>query len=228
MGTLSSPTLQNVITVVRGMLNQPSPTNSFWKDTELTDYINEGVRMYFSEVTQNNEGYFTTQVDLDIVADTATVALPSDFYQIKILYKKVTNGYLPLSYRNNLTEGYSTQGGSSSNGFLPDYYFQGNSIVLRPTPNFSEVGGLRLEYIQFPDTLINGGDAMTSQVSPVFKQLVEAYAVYKAKLKESLVSGVAVHTAAEGHLGAVVKMLRDSIAMRSKNPTSVIPFNPEG
>lgn len=227
MATLSSPTLQTLIGSVRNQLNQPNPLNSFWKDTELTDYLNEGARMYFQEVVQNNEGHFVAQTDLNITADTETVAMPSDFYRIRALYKKVSNGYELLPYRNNVTESYSTQGGTSSASYLPYYYFRGNSIVLRPIPNFSESSGLRLEYVQFPDTMVNGGDSLTSQIAPLFKQVVEAYAVYKAKLKESLVNGVGVHAAAGEHLGSVLKIFRDAVANRSANPTYVIPFNPE-
>lgn len=227
MGTLAAPTLQNLITSVRGMLNQPNPMNSFWKDTELTEYLNEGVRIYFAEVVQNNEGLFTTTTDLNLVSGTDSVSLPSDFFSIKNLYKLQSGSYQVLPYRNTFSEGYPTSGGTTSEGYLPHYFFRGNSIILRPVPNFSETSGLRLEYVQFPDTLINGGDAMTLQVSPMFKQVVETYAIYKAKLKESLVTGVAVHGAAGELLGSHVKMLRDAIANRSKNPTFVVPFSPE-
>src|SRR5687768_2519285 len=103
MATLSSPTLQNLITSIRSFLNQRNPNNSFWTDEELTAYLNEGVRMYFVEVVQNDEGYFTTQSDLNITADAETVALPSDCFQVKALYKKVTDGYEILPYRNNVT-----------------------------------------------------------------------------------------------------------------------------
>jgi hypothetical protein len=227
MATLSSPTLQALISSVRSLLNQPDRNNSNWTDEEITSYLNEAIRIHFQEVLNNNEGYFTAQTDLNIVTDTETVALPSDCFLVRSLYKKVTNGYEMLPYRNNVTESYSTQGGTSSNSYLPYYYLRGNSLVLRPIPNFSETSGLRLEYVQFPDTLVSGGDTMTAQVSPIFKQLIEMYAVYKAKLKESLVSGVATHKVAEDNLSDLVALFKDAIANRSKNPTSIIPFCPE-
>lgn len=228
MATLSAPTLQNLLTNVRSLLNQPDSNNSFWRDTELTEWLNEGVRLYFSEVVQMNEGQFNAQTDLNITTDTETVALPSDCFQVKNLYKKVTDGYEILPYRNNVTESYSTRGGTSSNGYFPAYYFRANNIVLRPIPNFTESSGLRLEYIQFPETMVNGGDTMTAQVSPIFKNVVEMYAVYKAKLKESLVNGINTYGGAEENLGALVKQLRDALSGRSKNPTYIIPFSPEG
>ena len=227
MATLTSPTAQKLLTNVRGMLNQRNPLNSFWTDEELIEYLNEGVRIYFAEVVKNNEGYFTTTSDLNIVTDTELVTLPTDCYQVKGLYKRVSGGYILLPYRNNVTEGYSDQGGTSGNNYLPYYYFRGNSLVLRPIPNFNETAGLKLEYIQFPDQMVYGGDSMTAQVSPLFKQVIEMYAVYKAKLKESLTNGIATYKPAEENLAGLAAQFKDSIQSRSKNPTSIIPWNPE-
>ncbi len=227
MSTLTTSTLQQTIFNVRTMLNQPDPLNSFWKDEEIIVYINEGIRLFFQEVVQQGEGQFVTQTDLNIVTSTETVALPGDCFKVKALYKKVTDGYVMLPYRNNVTEGYSTQGGTSNNMYFPYYYFRGNNLVLRPVPNFSETSGLRIEYVQFPSQLLYGGETMDTGVSPVFKQVIEMYAIYKCKLKESMVNGVIVHKVAEENLGMLVKEFKDSIAQRSMNPTFVIPFNPE-
>lgn len=227
MATLTSPTLQNLISSVRRMLNQPEPTNSTWQDSELTDYLNEGVRLYFLECVQANEGYFTTTTTLNIASGVETVALPTDCFQVKALYKAVTDGYILLSYNNNMSSGYSSQGGSAGDTYLPYYYFQGNNLVLRPTPQGAQTAGLKLDYIQFPDNMIWGGDSMTSQVSPVFKQLIEMYAVYKAKLKESMVNGVTMHKVPEENLAALYASFKNAISTRSKNPVYVTPFNPE-
>jgi hypothetical protein len=227
MATLSAPTLQSLLFNVRTALNQPDPTNSFWKDEELITHINDGIRLYFTEVIQNNEGYFTTTTSLNIVSGTDTVALPSDCFKVRALYKNINDGKVMLPYRNNVTEGYNTTEGNSGPNYFPYYYFQSNNLVLRPTPNFSETSGLYLEYVQFPTVLVDGGDSMTVQVSPVFKQLIEMYAIYKAKLKESMVNGVVVHKIAEEALGGLLSQFRDSIKNRSTNPTYVIPYNPE-
>lgn len=209
------------------MLNQPKEANSFWKDFELTEYLNEAVRMYFLECVQVNEGYFTTQSDLNITTDTETVALPSDCFQVKNLYKKVTNGYKILPYRNTVDDSYSTQGGSSGEAYTPAYSFRGNSIVLHPVPNFSETSGLRIEYLQFPDQMVWGGDSLTTQVSPIFKQLIIMYAVYKAKLRESLVNNVNTYAGAQANLAELYALFKDAIVRRSRNPSFITPFNPE-
>lgn len=228
MATLASPSLGKLISSVRNFLNQPSPSNSFWNDQELTEYINEAVRMYFAEVIQNLEGQFTTVANLDVVNNSETVALPSDFFEARAVYIQRTDGYDILTYQNDITSGFDTNMGTSANSYRPYYFFRGNSLVLRPVPNFSQTGALRLEYIQFPDQLLNGGDTLTNQISPVFKQLIEMYAVYKAKLKESAVNGVNMHQVPKENLQEIYMQFKDVINKRSKSPEFLVAFHPEG
>lgn len=228
MATLTSPSLDTVRANVRNLLNQPTASNSFWTDAELDTYINEAIRIYFAELTKIDEGHFTTSVTLDLTANVETVAMPSDFFAMRALYRKSDTSYLILSYRNNLTEGYTTDGGAPYDAYAPYYYFRGNSIVLRPIPGTSETAGLLMEYIQFPETLVAGGDLLTAQISPVFSQVIEMYAVYKAKMKESLVNQTDTASMAKSNLAELHKQFMDVIQLRSKNPTSIIPFNPEG
>lgn len=227
MATLSAPTLGKLIFNTRNFLNQPNAANSFWTDAELTEYLNEAVRLYFTELTHSQEGLFTTKTNLNITANTETVALPTDCFVIRSLRKRVNNGFEILSYQNDLTQSYSTQGGTTSESYMPYYFFRGNSIVLRPTPGFSETSGLELEYMQFPDVMVGASNTLTDQVAPIFKQLLEMYAVYKAKLKESLVNGVNMHAIAQQHVAELYQNFKDAIWYRSKNPVFTVPYNPE-
>lgn len=229
MAALTSPIVDDLLTNVRNMLGQPQNTNSAWTDEELTAYLNEAVRRYFSEVVTVAEGQFAAQVDLDVVSGVDTITLPSDFFKALIVYIARPGGaYEALSYRNNLTEGYSTtQATSSSGSYTPWYYFRGNSIVLRDTPQFTQTAAIRLEYIQFPTTLVSGGDSMSAQVLPVFRDLIEMYAVYKAKLRESLANGVNTYAPAKDNLNDLYLAFKESIVQRALNPVYISAFNPE-
>lgn len=223
--TLSASTLGSYIVSVRDYLNQPNAANSFWSDAEITRYLNEGIRMYFLEVTNNDEGFWTTTADLNIVSGTETVALPTNCFEVKSVYKKVSNGYVVLPYKNAITDSYATNGGTGGDTYFPSYYFRENNLVLRDTPNYSETAGLRIEYIYFPDQLQQAGDTMSAQVLPIFKQLIEMYAVMKAKTKESLVSGVDTAGPAKAELSAIYRLFIDTVQNRSKYPQFVKPFN---
>lgn len=211
------------------MLNQPNAANSNWSDAQLTLWINQAIQRYFAEVVQNVEGHWTKIEDLDIVSGVETVALPSDFFEIKALYKKVSDGYVVLPYMNAISDSYATiSGETGSQTYFPSYYFRENSIVLRDVPGYSETDGLRVEYIYFPETLINAGDAMSSNVAPIFSELVEMYAVYKAKTQQSLVNGSNLAALAAQNLADLYKQFREVIKNRSKFPQAVKAWNPEG
>lgn len=224
---LSSATLGSYITAVRDLLNQPNAANSFWTDAEITRYLNEAIRIYFLEVTNNNEGFWTKITDLSIVSGVETVALPSDCYQVKAVYMQVNQGFVVLPYRNDISQSYSTQGGADSNTYFPSYFFRENNLVLRPVPNFSQASILRVEYIYFPDVLQQSGDAVSSNMMPVFKQLIEMYAVYKAKMKESLVNGVDTSVLAKANFQELANQFKQVVQQRSKYPQFVKPWLPE-
>lgn len=241
MSTLQSPTLNALITNVRNLLGQPTPTNSTWTDFELTQYIQEAVRIYFAEVVKNYEGYFTVSTDLNsggagnfgngnlsYTAGTDLVALPSDCFQVRAVYIQRPQGWSLLEYRNDLTHGYWTASGNGDpNVYQPYYFFQGNNLVLRPMPNVTALNALKLDYIQMPDQMLNGGDKLTTHISPVFKQLLEMYAVYKAKMKQSMVSGTDLTALPKANLAEIYENFKQAILPRSAYPLYTEPFNPE-
>ena len=241
MSTLTSPTLGKLITNVRNMLGQPNPVNSTWTDAELKEYCNEAIRMYFSEVCKNYEGYFTVSTDpnsgglgngglgnLSYTANNDLVALPSDCFEVRAVYIQRPQGWSCLEYRNTFTEGYWTNSGNGDpNCYQPYYFFQGNNLVLRPMPNMSGLNALKVDYIQMPDQLINGGDTLTAQISPVFKQLIEKYMIVQAKMKQSMVSGTDLTAIPKASLAEIYANFKNTILARSAYPRHTEAFSPE-
>lgn len=226
MATITAPTLSRLIREARIFLSQLDPNSSTWSDEELGNYANDAIAQYFAIVNDEAEGQFDTTSSLDIVANTDTVTLPTDFFEIRSLYMVQSTQNVMLSYNNNLTDGYQTTGANSQDSYAPYYYFRGQSLVLRPIPAFSQTGGLLLEYTRFPQSLIVGGDALTSGISPMFKELVVKYMVYQCKLKESSVMGGDTYLPIEKHLGSLVSQFRQNVGGRSKYPQFVKPFSP--
>lgn len=227
MATLSAPTLSRLLKEARLVLRQQKASNSTWDDTELTVYANDAVRRYFLEINERAEGQFDAQVDLDIVTNTDTVALPTDCFEVRALYKLNNNTYEIVPYRNNLTDSYDNQPTGSADLYSPYYYFRGDNLVLRPIPGFSQTGALRLEYTQFPETLIWGGDSLGNKISPLFRELIVMYIVYKAKISEDLNTGNSdTSRKAAEHLAYLEVQFKESVGNRSKYPQFVVPFNP--
>ncbi len=224
---LTSSTLGSYLSEVRDMLNQPNAANSFWSDQELIRYLNEGIRMYYLEVTNNDEGFWTTTADLDIVNNQEEVDLPSNCYEVKAVYKTLPQGYQVLPYRNAISDSYTTQGGTGTDTYFPSYYFRENKLVLRPVPNFDQTAGLKIEYMYFPDQFQNAGDVMSANVLPIFRQLIVMYAVVKAKTKESMVNGTDTTALAKSNLAEIYQLFKDTVQARSKYPQFTKAFSPE-
>jgi len=224
---LSNPTLGSLISGVRFMINQKNASNSNWSDADITYCLNEGIRIYFAEVVQNMEGQWTRVADLDIVNGVETVSLPSDCFEVKAVYKASSNEFVVLPYINMISDSYSTNGNAAgSDSYFPSYYFRENNLVLRPVPNYDQTAGLRVEYVYFPESLVNAGDTMSPNVVPLFRQVVEMYAVYKIKTQESLTNGTDTAVLAKQNLNELFKQMVDTIRNRSKYPQFIKPFNP--
>lgn len=226
MALLQQPTLERLLKETRVFLGQLKEDNSFWKNDELTIYINDGIRHYFTVIAEGGDGQFDTSVTLDLVNGQEEVALPTNCYEVRTLYIKQTDRNALLRYDNNLTDSYSTRNNSSGNNYQPSYYFRGEALVLRPLPNFDSPAALILEYTQFPETLITGGDVLTRGISPIFKELVVKYAVYQARLRESSVKGGDTFLPVERHLADLFQNFKSVVNSRTKYPVYIKPFNP--
>lgn len=228
MAVLTPPTIEDLIINIRNLLRQPRQDNSTWTDEELITYVNEGIRRYFTEVVVKNEGQFLATANLDLVSGEEAVELPSDFFGLRAVYRKVTDGYQVMPYVPDVNRSFSTISGTSGESYVPAYYMRKQSLVLRPPPTFSETDGLRIEYVAFPETILTGGDSMTASVSPIFKDLIETYAAYKAKVVESSTNGVNTYAPLKENLQDLMLAFRESIQNRAIYPNYIIPFNPEG
>lgn len=209
------------------MLNQPKPENSRFTDAELTGYANDALQQIFLTVNEAGEGQFDKIINLDILSNTETVSLPVDCFAVKALYKKQGTINRRLEYHQNIINDYdNTASNSGSSSYEPYYYFRGNSLVLRPIPGFSETGGLVLEYTAYPQVLVYGSDNLDSGMSPLFKELIVMYVVFKAKLKDDLSGNGQGVSKAQQHRDDLFKQFRHQLMERSKAPQYVNTFEP--
>lgn len=227
MTLLTDPTVMQLTSNIRSMLNQPNELNSMWSNAELRTWMNDGIREYFCELVTQNEGQFNAVVLLDIVSGQEEIPLPTDFFEARTVWKKSDNIFITLPYDNSVTNHVVTQVSNGSSTFFPSYRFRGNTLVLNETPMFSEVGGIRLEYSAFPEELALGTDTTQRDFSPIFKNLLETYVIYQAKLKESLVNGADLTVLIKRKKDELEQKFKEIIAARSKAPQFTIPFSPE-
>lgn len=228
MAAVVVPTLERIIRDVRVRLNQPKAENSRWSDTELTEYINEALQQMFLTINETSEGQFDKVGNLDVTNAVDTVALPTDCFALRGVWFKQGTINRRLEYRQNITEDFAND--SSTNGqanYEPYYYLRGNSLVLRPIPGFTSTNQpIYIEYTAYPNVLVYGGDTLDAGISPLFKQLLVAYAVTEAKRKDDLVTNGSSRTAAESHLADLWHNFKHQLMERSKAPQYVTPYEP--
>ena len=210
------------------MLRQQDSNNSNWSDAALTEWLNDAVRRYFLELAQENEGQFDKVVMLDLVKQVEEIPLPNDFLMVKTIHRVIGNDRLILEYNSAISENYYQNTTGISVYYEPYYFIRGNNLVVRPFPPQDEVGGLQLEYTSFPDTMISGNDALTAGISPVFRELIVSYAVYKAKQQEDLTNNSNTSAKAATHLQYLETTFKESVGNRSRYPQFTVPYNPGG
>lgn len=209
------------------MLNQPRPENSRFTDAELTSYANDALQQIFLTVNEAGEGQFDKKTTLNIVGGTETVALPSDCFAVKAIFKQQGTIARRLEYHQNIVNDYdTTTANTGSSSYEPYYYFRGNNLVLRPIPGTSETAGLIIEYTAYPTVLVYGSDNLDSGMSPLFKELIVMYIVAKAKLKDDLSGAGQGYQLAASHRDDLFRQFRHQLMERSKAPQYVNTWEP--
>lgn len=224
MATLVAPSLERLIRDARIALNQPKPENSRFSDAELTGYANDALQQIFLTVNEAGEGQFDKKANLSIVGGTETVALPSDCFSVKALYKVQGTTARRLEYHQNILNDYDlTVASTGASSYEPYYYFRANNIVLRPTPGASETGdgatgGLIVEYTAYPAVLVYGSDTLDNGMSPLFKELIVSYIIAKAKFKDDLSGQGKGFELANSRMVDLFRQFRHQLMERSKAP----------
>lgn len=125
-------------------------------------------------------GEAATTTSLSVVADTATIALPSNYYRMIDLYYTQTDGSLEtLRYRIiRPTDKHKYIRLIARESKQLTVYFRGSNLVLVPTPSWS--GTLTMEYYPEPTDLSGSSD---EPLFPKSHRELIAYGAYK-RLKE--------------------------------------------
>ncbi len=227
MAAVVAPLLEKLIQDARVLLNQPKAENSRYSPAAMTGWANDAIQQIFLTVNEAGEGQFDKTANLNVVSGTETVALPTDCFAIKALYKVQGTVNRRLEYRQNVTQDYdNTSSNTGGATYEPYYYLRANNLVLRPIPGFSETNSLVIEYTAYPSVLVYGGDTLDAGISPLFKELVVMYIVAKAKLQDDLSGGGSSRVPAQEHMADLYRNFKHQLIERSKAPQYITPFSP--
>lgn len=175
-------------TRLRRKLDESS--ESYWTDDELNDYLNEAYYYYWQWLLNARDNRALKSTTLNIVADTAEIALPSDFVAARLVEKVENNVTYPIEWFERFDEPNYT-GGVTYSSHYPNFTvrFVGSNLVLEPTPNTSETGGIKLTYYFYPAEMSIDTESPDAGFSPLYHDLLPYKASVFAKTKEEQYGG---------------------------------------
>lgn len=150
-------TLLQLRTKANYHLNDTS--NTRYSAAMVDSYINQAYRFYHNQLVKAGCKRVLSTDSLNIVASTAEVALPSDFYLIYKAYRSYDDRRTPMIYESGLEKTTYTDGVATGDGYFPVYDVVGTNLVLKPTPSAAETDGVYLEY--WPTITEMSGDSDT-------------------------------------------------------------------
>lgn len=217
--------LGDIRTNARDLLDES--TASYWPDAQLNRFINRAYRYYWMWLIEQNVPGILKTTTLNIVADTATIALPSDFVKARLVERVFDSYTVPLRYFERYDTINRTDGTSVNDiiGYLPDYHFVGSNLVLEPTPSDSQTGGIKLTYYYIPTELSSDSDVPNPMLPSLYHDLLVYGCVMDAKRKEESVANTGADVG--GFMSAKLELeqkFKESIEGTSVQRTSVEPY----
>jgi hypothetical protein len=176
-----------MMTDVRYILDEP--TAASWTDAELLTYINQAQPLVASMIRGYNEDFFVTSTTLATVANTATIALPTDFIAAKRVEwingdttLKNPEPLYPIPWQDRGTD-WPLYLVNSNSGGRPYYYsFQGTNLLLYPVPNSSTTNALRLWY-EYRLADLTTATTSVSEVPIQYHNIITHFAALQAMRK---------------------------------------------
>lgn len=197
------------------------PTGNLWSDTELIEYINEGVREVHTTLRETSENWFIRKMRSTDAKQTINgrvydpalfrlesgrneLVLPPDFHELILLETKPgTDGtrsnatfVFEKMTNNAFRELYDAEATQQTVRFRYDieHRIDGTVMVLTPTPG--ESVDLTMKYVQSPPELVKTMTFEDTGLEPFMLDAVLAYVLWAARGKED--EGSAAEKSAAG------------------------------
>lgn len=149
------------LTQIRDRIRSLGEIRSIYvSDDQLREEINQSIAELYDKLVASSQDYYEDEQLINVVAGTASYALPSDYYKtIGVDVKRSDNSYQSLrkyniSERNN----YDIYGTAGVNREWSLYRVRGGNLTIIPEPNWTEVEGIKHIYIPTPPSLTNADD----------------------------------------------------------------------
>lgn len=187
---------------------------------EDLDYgINQAYRKTFLHITNSVEDYFVTSVTVNIVPLQRAYALPTNHLRTKMVEIYFQNKTTPLTRRRRGVAPNYTQGvGISIGGWFPYFDFEGDNLVLEPTPRMSITNGLTHTYYPTTTNLVNPSDTIISGYKDIFVDYLILEAALVCLSTTEAIGATVSKERIEGRLERIEKEVGRALKVRSLSP----------
>lgn len=151
------------------------------QDADIFRWINDAQ----VEIVKRNDQALQKSAFVDLVANQSQYTMPTDLMLLRSLRYKYSDmqAYSALTYKNMQQFDESVDGwdGSYYSAGHPGFYtmFEGKAMLF-PTPDQSNVSGLKVLYNQKPTDVIDGTSALTLPL--IYHNTVVRYCLWQASL----------------------------------------------
>lgn len=171
--------VQDVVTRVRRVFGDEAAVQV--TDEDIFRWINDGQ----VEIVKNNAEALQTTSTMNLVANQATYALPSDLLLLRSLRYKFSDmlSYSALIYKSmqQFDETIDGWDGTAQSAGHPNYFTQyNNSVVLFPTPDRASTAGLKLLYNKTPTDVSALSDAISLPL--IYHNTIFKYCLWQASM----------------------------------------------
>jgi len=128
----------------------PDNSSGWFEDGEMTQWYNWAQVEVQGLLVGSHENFFVSATSINVVSGQAEYALPSDLIKIiRVEDDRDSSAPVeiyPVSF--NQYDSYTLSYNRSGTTIMSSYAIKGNSLVFRPTPEFTENCAVKLHYVK--------------------------------------------------------------------------------
>lgn len=137
---------RRTLVMLNDLFNETTVTGELYTNTAVNRTINDCMLYYAKIINSFYQGYLSSTISINLVANQTTYALGSTFRSpIYSVRRTIQNEIFNLfPFQNYL--GVNTTDAVPNNTYLPTYQLEGNNIVFSAPPTDNEVGGVVVRF----------------------------------------------------------------------------------
>lgn len=210
-------TLSSLRDAVRIELRDPDGVS--FQDDDVEHAINQAYRKVFLRIAAAIQDYFVTTATFSLVAGTRAYALPSDHLRTKMVEYVHDGLTVPMRRRRRgITVNYTSGVSFNPINEYPEFDFEGNNMVLEPTPLANVTDAIKHTYYSSAATELSAdADTIHAGIKDLWKDWIILEAAWACFSQIEALGGT-VSTDIKDRLKELRVAVEDSFRLRSLSP----------